>query len=77
MRISATGGTANPFYISKDYDSSEAASTSSVAGGSMATMEGIITASTSGNLIARFGVNIATNTLTARAGSVVFYQRIN
>lgn len=77
MRMWAANANTNAFYISKDYDSAEAASTTSVAAGSMVTMEGIITASTSGNLIARFGASIASNTMTARAGSVVFYQRIN
>lgn len=77
MRMWATGAGVSAFYISKDYDSAEAASTTSVSTGSMATMEGIITASTSGNLIARFGISIAGNTITTRAGAVVFYQRIN
>ena len=77
MRMWATNVNANAFYISKDYDSAEAASFTSVVAGSMVTMEGIITASTSGNLIARFGSSIAGNLMTTRAGSVVFYQRIN
>jgi hypothetical protein len=77
MRMWTTSANANAYYSSRDYDSSEAAPTASSAPGGIATMEGIITAATSGNLIARFSISSTPLTLTARAGAVVFYQRLN
>lgn len=77
LRIFPNGASATVIYTSKDYDSAEAATGTSVPAGMIATMEGVITASTSGNLIARVGSETAGQTITTRAGSLVYYQRIN
>lgn len=77
LRIFPTGVASAVSYISKDYDSAEVATTASLTTGVIATMEGVITASTSGTLVARHATEVAASTITTRAGSLVFYQRIN
>lgn len=64
-------------YISKDYDSPEAAVGNTVSAGTIATMEGIISVSTSGTLIGRMAQEIASGTMNVRAGSLVYYQKLN
>ena len=77
IRVFPTATTTTSIYFSKDYDSSETAVGTSIAAGVIVTMEGIITASASGNLIARHASEQAGSTITSRAGSLVFYQRLN
>jgi hypothetical protein len=64
-------------YISKDYDSSEAATGNTVTAGTIATMEGIISVSTSGTLIGRMAQELASGTMNVRAGSLVYYQKLS
>lgn len=65
------------FFPSRDYDAAGGA-TASVAGLTFsASMEGIITPSTSGNLIGRVASSNNGNLQTVRAGSLVYYQRLN
>lgn len=61
------------------YDSPATANANSATTGSnMAIIEGIITPSANGTVIARFASETAAgNNITTKAGSVVFYQKIN
>lgn len=66
------------FFTSKDYDA--ALGGSSVVSGavtSAATMEGIITVSASGNVIGRVATSVSGASVTVRAGSLIYYQRLN
>jgi hypothetical protein len=66
------------FYPSKDYDAALGAP--NVPTGTLtsaATMEGIITVSASGNVIGRVATSIAGSSVTVRAGSLIYYQRLN
>lgn len=46
------------------------------AGGQIAIIEGLLTASADGNVIARFSSEVASSAIIAKAGSVVFYQQV-
>lgn len=60
------------------YDSPAAANAASATTGSnVAIIEGVITTSTGGNIIGRFGSENAGQTITAKQGAVIFYQKIN
>lgn len=60
------------------YDAPAAASAISAgASGNLAVVEGIITPSADGTLIARFASEVANSAITAKAGSVVYYRQLN
>ena len=40
-------------------------------------VEGVITVSASGNVVGRFATSVSGTTTTVRAGSLVYYQRLN
>lgn len=66
------------FYPSKDYDAASGGSNVlSTALTSTAMMEGIITVSASGTIVGRVASSVAGTSTTVRAGSLVYYQRIN
>jgi hypothetical protein len=44
--------------------------------GQIVTIEGLLTASADGNVIARFSSEVASSAIIARAGSVVYYQEV-
>lgn len=59
------------------YDTPSASNATSVAtAGNIATIEGIIVPSANGAVIARFASEIANSAITAKAGSVVYYQQV-
>lgn len=59
------------------YDLPAASNASSAATGSnLAVIEGIITPSATGTVIARFASEIASSAIVAKAGSVVYYQEV-
>ena len=51
--------------------------TSATTGSNWAVIEGMITLSADGNVIARFASEVASSAITALAGSVVHYQQLN
>jgi hypothetical protein len=51
--------------------------TSATTGSNWAVIEGMITVSADGNVIARFASEISSSAITALAGSVVYYQQLN
>ena len=51
--------------------------TSATTGSNWAVIEGMITLSADGNVIARFASEVASSAITALAGSVVYYQQLN
>lgn len=51
--------------------------TSATTGSNWAIIEGMITVSADGNVIARFASEVASSAITALAGSVVHYQQLN
>jgi hypothetical protein len=51
--------------------------TSATTGSNWAIIEGMITVSADGNVIARFASEVASSAITALAGSVVYYQQLN
>jgi hypothetical protein len=57
------------------YDSPAASNASSVVAQNHARIEGIITPSNNGTVIARFASEIANSAITAKAGSVCYYQQ--
>jgi hypothetical protein len=60
------------------YDLPAASNASSATtGGNWAVIEGMITVSADGNVIARFASEVASSAITALAGSVVYYQQLN
>lgn len=64
-------------FPSKDYNAASG-STAIIAGLTLnLIMEGVIIPSASGNVIGRFAASIAGATCTVRAGSLVYYQRLN
>lgn len=48
----------------------------SATGGAIATIEGLITPSADGTVIARFSSEVASSAIVAKAGSVVYYQQV-
>jgi hypothetical protein len=58
------------------YDIPAASNASSLADGNVAVIEGIITPSANGTVIARFASEIANSAITAKAGAVCYYQQI-
>ena len=58
------------------YDTPAKSSASSLATGNLAIIEGFITVTADGSIIARFASELANNAITALAGSVVYYQLI-
>ena len=66
------------FYPSKDYDAASGSSNIlSTALTASAMVEGVITVSASGNVVGRFATSVSGTTTTVRAGSLVYYQRLN
>ena len=63
------------FQVAYDLPASSNTSSSSSTG-NIAIIEGIITPSNDGNVIARFAAELVSNTIIAKAGSVVYYQQI-
>jgi hypothetical protein len=59
------------------YDLPAAANATSVASGNIAIVEGIITPSAAGTVIARFASEVANSAIVAKAGSYVEFQRLN
>lgn len=59
------------------YDTPSAANaTSAATGANMATIEGFITPSANGTVVARFASEVASSAIVAKAGSVVYYQQV-
>lgn len=58
------------------YDTPAASNASSLTTGNLAIIEGFITATAEGSVIARFASEITNSAITALAGSVVYYQLI-
>lgn len=50
--------------------------TSASTGSNIATIEGFYIASSTGNVIARFASEVSSSAITAKAGSVVYYQQV-
>jgi len=71
--LAATTATINH---STSYDSPAASNATSLTTGNVATIEGFITPSASGTLIARFASEVAASAITAKAGSIVQYQQV-
>jgi hypothetical protein len=59
------------------YDSPAAANASSVVAMNLAVIEGLIKPSVDGIVIGRFASEIASSAITAKAGSVLYFQQIN
>ena len=59
------------------YDSPAACNATSVVAQNHALIEGIITPSADGTVIARFASEVLSSAITAKAGSVLFYQQLN
>jgi hypothetical protein len=58
------------------YDSPAASNASSVVAMNMATIEGLIKPSSNGTVIARFASEVLSSAITAKAGSVLYYQQL-
>lgn len=71
--LSATAVTTNQL---AEYNKPDAANADSIAAGSQAVIEGFITPSASGTVIARFASEINTSAITAKAGSLVEWKRV-
>jgi hypothetical protein len=59
------------------YDSPAASNASSSAAGNRATIEGLITPSADGTVIARFASEVSASAIVAKAGSVCYYHQLN
>jgi hypothetical protein len=71
--ITATTTTDN--YASA-YDTPAASNASSLTNGNVAVIEGVIQPSANGSVVARFASEITNSAITAKAGSVCYYQEI-
>lgn len=74
--LTATTTTRNAQFTAYDLPSASNAS-SATTGSNWAIIEGMITVSADGNVIARFASEVASSAITALAGSVVYYQQLN
>ena len=74
--LSSTTTTRNPQNTAYDVPS-VSSSSSTTTGTNWATIEGMITPSADGIVIARFASEVASSPVTALAGSVVYYQQLN
>lgn len=74
--LTATTTTRNAQVTAYDLPSASNAS-SATTGSNWAVIEGMITVSADGNVIARFASEVASSAITALAGSVVYYQQLN
>lgn len=74
--ITTTTTTRNAQFTAYDLPSACNA-TSATTGSNWAIIEGMITVSADGNVIARFASEVASSAITALAGSVVYYQQLN
>lgn len=73
--LTSTTTTRNAQFIT--YDVPAASNTSSAAvAGNMAIIEGTITPTADGTVIARFASEVAAAAITAKAGSIVYYQQL-
>lgn len=73
--LASTTTTRNAQFIT--YDLPVASNTSSAAvAGNMAVIEGTITPTADGNVTARFASEVAAAAITAKAGSIVYYQQL-
>lgn len=70
--LTATSETAN---FANAYDIPAAANASSLAAGNVATLEGIITPSSNGTVIARFASEVLSSAIVAKAGSILQWMR--
>lgn len=67
----------NTFNTCVAYDTPAASNTSSaVVTGNISIIEGIISTTNSGTIIARFASEVASSAITAKTGSLVYYQQI-
>lgn len=67
----------NTFNTCVAYDTPSASNTSSaVVAGNISIIEGIISTTNSGTIIARFASEVASSAITAKTGSLVYYQQI-
>lgn len=73
----STGTDADTSSSHNAYDNPSASNaTSANTTGNIAVIEGIITPSSNGTLIARFASEVASSAIVAKAGSVVYYQQV-
>lgn len=71
--INATSGTTN---YATAYDTPAAANASSLTSGNIAEIEGLITPSASGDVIARFASEVSASAITAKAGALLQWMRV-
>jgi hypothetical protein len=74
-RYTLTATTITTNALLQAYDLPAASNASSVVAMNMAIIEGIIKPSQNGTLIARFASEILSSAITAKAGSVCYYQQ--
>jgi hypothetical protein len=74
--LAATTTTRNPNNIAYGLPAASNASSGSTTS-NRAIVEGMITASADGDVIARFASEVAGSAITALAGSVVYFQQLN
>lgn len=74
--LAATTTTRNANIISYDLPAASNATSAGTTTGNMAVIEGIITPSANGSVIARFASEVASSAITAKAGAVVHYQEL-
>lgn len=73
--LTSTTTTRNAQFITYDVPVASNASSAAVAG-NMAIIEGTITPTADGTVIARFASEITASAITAKAGSIVYYQQL-
>lgn len=74
--LAATTTTRNANIITYDLPAASNATSGSTTG-NMAIISGILTATANGDVIARFASEVAGSAITAKAGSVCYYQQLN
>ena len=74
--LAATTTTRNANVITYDLPAASSATSAGTTTGNRAVIEGMITASANGDVIARFASEVANSAITAKAGSVCYYQQL-
>lgn len=72
--LTATSETSN---YGSAYNAPSASNASSLTSGNLAIIEGVITATANGNVVARFASEVANSAIVAKAGAHVQYRQVN
>lgn len=74
--LAATTTTRNANVITYDLPAASNATSAGTTSGNRAVIEGMLTASADGTVIARFASEVTVSAITAKAGAVVYYQEL-